>query len=52
MKGHFVHEVPLSPLALEIIETLPKAGDYLFRASGEGSACNGICASQTSNLTA
>ncbi len=36
MKGHLAHEVPLSPLAFEIIETLPATGEYLFRASIDG----------------
>jgi len=36
MKGHLAHEVPLSPLALGIIETLPATGECLFRASIDG----------------
>jgi integrase len=31
-KTNLPHEVPLTPLALEIIKSLPETGEYLFRA--------------------
>ena len=36
MKNKKMHEVPLSPLAMKIINSVPKVGDYVFTTTGEG----------------
>ena len=36
MKNTKVHEVPLSPLAVKIINNIPKSGNYVFTTTGEG----------------
>jgi len=36
MKNKKVHEVPLSPLAVKIINNIPKSGNYVFTTTGEG----------------
>jgi integrase len=33
-KADRAHEVPLSPLALEVLETVPRTGDYVFTTNG------------------
>lgn len=34
-KGARLHEVPLSPLALEILESIPRIGEYVFTTTGD-----------------
>ena len=34
-KSDRLHEVPLSPLAIEILEAVPKLGDYVFTTTGD-----------------